>query len=60
MRFCQRDQSPIGPQGVWQKSDSTQQGNDMSGRPAAVQMTEDERKKMLDEVEKQQQDFGIQ
>lgn len=60
MRFCQRDQSPIGPQGVWLKSGSTQQGNDMSGRPAAVQMTEDERKKMLDEVEKQQQDFGIQ
>ncbi len=58
-RFCERDQAPIGPQGVWVGSGSAKQGSNTLDRPA-VQMTEEERKKMLDEVEKQQQDFGIQ
>ena len=50
---CHRDQSPKGPQGVVGTTGST----DAPHRDA---LTDEERKRMLDEVEKQQQDFGIQ
>ena len=49
---CQRETAPRGPQGVVGTAG-------ISDTRKADAMTEEERKRMLDEVEKQQQDFGI-
>ena len=54
IRSCYRDKSDCGPQGV--VSSTVRHSNTKS----ADAMTDEERKKMLDEVERQQQDFGIQ
>lgn len=60
MKECYRDVRPKGPKEMWADWKPTVQGRSDLGKQTGVQMTEEERRKMLEEVERQQQEFGIE
>ena len=60
MKECYRDVRPKEPKEMWADWKSAVQVRNNWEKQTDVQMTEEERKKMLEEVERQQQEFGIE